>query len=77
MQTEQPLFDHPSAKDIRRLMISNAKETIALADSSKFGGVAFFRFAEVDELGYLITDPKTDIEAIRKLEQAGVKATGS
>lgn len=42
--------------NIKKMMIAIAKETILLADSSKFNNVAFSKIADIDALDVIITD---------------------
>ena len=54
--------------DIKRHMIKAADQTILLATGAKFGRKSFVRFAEMDEIGRIVTDasaPEDEISAIR------------
>jgi DeoR family fructose operon transcriptional repressor len=49
---------------IKRTMIERARRVVALVDSSKFGNVQMFSFAEFDEIDVLVTDDGVDPDAV-------------
>jgi DeoR/GlpR family transcriptional regulator of sugar metabolism len=54
-------------------MISSAKEVIVLADSTKFGHVAFAQIASFNEVDKLVTDVEPSDNILKKLTDNGVK----
>ncbi len=46
--------------EIKRFMIKNARETILLADSSKFGNSALISVADMEDIDIVVTDYKMD-----------------
>ena len=57
----------------KRAMIACARETVVLADSSKFGVETAVRFATLDHVDTLVTDAGIDSSDERALSAAGVK----
>lgn len=55
-----------------RVLIQRAARSIAVADSSKLGRVAFARICDADEVGGLISDAEADREVIDALEALGI-----
>ncbi|EME73430.1 DeoR/GlpR family DNA-binding transcription regulator [Bacillus sonorensis] len=58
---------------VKRKMISQAKQVIALADHSKIGRTDFFRYAGLSDIDLLITDRLPVTEFQRLLDQHGVE----
>ena len=58
---------------INRVMVTRAKRTIVVADSSKLGHVGFSRICHVHEVSAIITDDAADRPMVATLEQAGVE----
>ncbi len=58
---------------VKQVMISNAKEVIVLADSTKFGHVAFAQIATFTQVDKLITDKEPPETIQKKLIDAGVE----
>lgn len=58
---------------IKRLMMAHAKETILLADSSKFNRVAFVKFADLADISRLVTDRDPDEASREALKAAEVE----
>ena len=54
-------------------MIKHSQTTIVLADSSKFGGVAFNRTASFEEIDLVITNKQRPSEEEQQLKQQGVE----
>lgn len=59
----------------RRVILRNAREAYVLADSSKFGLVARYRVAELDEVTGLITETQPDNAIREALGDASVLAS--
>ncbi|MFN8150205.1 MAG: hypothetical protein U0R24_03625 [Solirubrobacterales bacterium] len=55
-----------------RVLIQRAARSIAVADSSKLGRVAFARICDADEVDGLISDAEADREVIDALEALGI-----
>ncbi|TLS51603.1 DeoR/GlpR transcriptional regulator [Paenibacillus antri] len=64
---------HVEEADLRRLMMQRAKETIAMADSTKLGVTAFHRVAAAEELSVLVTDREADPAMLQFLAESGVQ----
>jgi DeoR family transcriptional regulator, fructose operon transcriptional repressor len=58
---------------VKRIMISSAKEVIVLADSTKFGHVAFAQIASFNQINILVTDAEPPELIKKKLIENGVK----
>lgn len=58
---------------VKRKIISQAEQVIALADHSKIGRTDFFQYAELSDIDLLITDRLPDKEFQRLLDQHGVE----
>lgn len=56
----------------KELVIENASRVVLLADSSKFNSVSFVRFAGVEDIDAIITDPGAPQTTCELLEQANV-----
>ena len=61
-----------SEAEMRRKAISCAKETIIVADHSKFTRVSLFSFAAAEEIDTLITDTMISTETGQMLQQKGL-----
>lgn len=57
---------------IKRAMIGRAHRVVAMVDQSKFGNVQMFSFAEFDEIDVLVTDTRTEPEAVEFLLGHGI-----
>ena len=57
----------------KELVMSQARQVIVLADSSKAGKVSFARAGRWDKVRVLITDKNLDREFARKLTHKGIK----
>lgn len=57
---------------IKQAMISSAKEVVALADSSKFGKVAFAHVADFSQIHVLVTDREPPEPVMDRLRAANV-----
>ena len=57
---------------VRKKMISIAKQIIGLADYSKFDQVAFCKVCDASRFDTLITDGKTPAETVRQFVSAGI-----
>ena len=57
----------PDEASVKSMMISNAQESIVLADHSKFGKSFTMRFANFDSVDRLITDTKTSTSMINEI----------
>jgi DeoR/GlpR family transcriptional regulator of sugar metabolism len=58
---------------VKRIMISSTKEVIVLADSTKFGHIAFAQIAMFNEINTLVTDAEPPELIMKKLTESGVK----
>ena len=54
-------------------MVTAAQRVVALADSSKVGQERTVRFARIDEVDVLVTDPAIDAADLQQLEVAGLE----
>lgn len=57
---------------INRLLATQARKIVVVADSSKIGAGAFARICSIDELDILVTDSAAPPDAIRRFEEHGV-----
>jgi DeoR family fructose operon transcriptional repressor len=62
-----------SEAEAKRAMLRSAKETILVADSSKFGRVAFARVCGFEHLHSLITDAGAPAPVLEAIAKAGVR----
>ncbi|MEI6514017.1 MAG: DeoR/GlpR family DNA-binding transcription regulator [bacterium] len=60
------------AAQVKFAMMSRARETIIIADSSKLGQIAFAQIAPVTQASFLITDADADPRITRSLEELGL-----
>lgn len=58
---------------INRVMVTQAKRTIVVIDSSKLGTVGFSRICHVGEVSAILTDSNATPEMIKRLEAHGVE----
>ncbi|GAA2111971.1 DeoR/GlpR family DNA-binding transcription regulator [Microlunatus panaciterrae] len=58
---------------INRVMVTQAKRTVVVVDSSKIGTVGFCRICNVEEVSTILTDSNADPEAIARLRETGVE----
>lgn len=63
----------PEEAKLRRCMIENARQVIALADFSKFGVRAVCNVCAISEIDILVTDEKAPRNIVKALEKQGVK----
>ncbi|MCX7886214.1 MAG: DeoR/GlpR family DNA-binding transcription regulator [Verrucomicrobiae bacterium] len=63
----------PSEAYTKELVMSQAREVILLADSSKVGKVSFARAGTLDRVSVIITDKKVDNGFAKQLSQKGIK----
>ena len=72
--TEEGVTDfHIGEARLHRQLIQNARQAIALADSSKLGVRAMNNVCTLQEIDIIITDNKVSKQMVKTLEQAGVK----
>lgn len=57
---------------IHRLMLSRARRSVVVSDSSKFGRVAFARIAALHQVHTLITDDQAPASMVEAMRQDGV-----
>ncbi len=70
---EEGLTDVNSAEvAIKRDLVAEAKQVIAIVDSSKWGRVGFASFASIDQVDYVITDEGAPPDMVAALREAGV-----
>lgn len=73
---EQGLTTHHEVEAYtNRVLIQRAARSVAVADSSKLGRVAFARICDPAEIDSLITDTAAGADVIAELKAAGVEAT--
>lgn len=65
--------DHEAEAAINRLLVSRARQVIAVADASKLGGYAFARICATLEIDMLITSTSADPDLVAAFEMEGVK----
>ena len=58
---------------LKRTMIANSNTTVLLADSSKIGNVCFSKFANREEMDYIISDEGMDNEFLTGARERGVE----
>ncbi len=58
---------------VKRAMLRSAKETIVVADASKFGQVAFAVVAPVNVVNCVVTDTSIDPDIQQRLETMGIE----
>lgn len=58
--------------EVKRAMIACSRHVTIVADSSKFGQVAFVRFASLREVHAVITDAEAPRDLVRRLRRAGL-----
>jgi DeoR/GlpR family transcriptional regulator of sugar metabolism len=72
--TEEGLSDfHIGEAQIHRRLIKNARQAIALTDSSKLGVRAMNNVCPLEQIDTVITDDKASRQIVKDLEQAGVE----
>ncbi|MEB8431432.1 DeoR/GlpR family DNA-binding transcription regulator [Cocleimonas sp. KMM 6892] len=59
--------------EVAKAMISKASKSVILSDHSKIGETNRVRFAETNEINYLITDNKVKPEQLKPFEKTGVE----
>lgn len=64
---------HPEEAAMDRLMMERSKQTIVVADSTKFGHEGFFHVAPLDDIHMLVTDSSIDKQAAAELERSGIQ----
>jgi DeoR/GlpR family transcriptional regulator of sugar metabolism len=70
---EEGLTDVNSAEvAIKRNLVVEAKQVIAIVDSSKWGRVGFASFASIDQVDYVISDEGAPPDMVAALREAGV-----
>ena len=62
----------PGDASVKRAAVKSSRRTIAVADGSKLGRVAFARVCGIAELDRLITDTDADPEQVAGLAEAGL-----
>ncbi len=60
---------------VKKLMIAAGKQVILLADSSKFGSVAFAQLAPLSAIDVIVTDNRISPELVTEIEGMGIKVT--
>ncbi|WP_300385759.1 DeoR/GlpR family DNA-binding transcription regulator [Nocardioides sp.] len=63
----------PEEAATKHAMVLAAQRVVALADSSKVGQERTVRFARIDEVDVLVTDPAIDAADLQQLEVAGLE----
>lgn len=72
--TEEGITDfHTGEAQVHRQMLRNARQTIALADSSKLGVRAMNNVCSLESIDIVITDSDCRKQQVKVLEKAGVK----
>lgn len=62
----------PAEAYTKRLVISRARSVVVLADSSKLGKESFSQFADLSDIGTLITDAAAEPALTRRLARRGI-----
>lgn len=62
----------PETQGIKRILIENSQQAILLADSSKLGKTAFYRFGDLEQVNILITDENADPVFIQEAMSRGI-----
>ncbi|WP_411345890.1 DeoR/GlpR family DNA-binding transcription regulator [Paenibacillus sp. WLX1005] len=57
---------------IKRKMIDIAKQVVLLADHSKIGGIAYAKFADLNDIDYCITDGGVPVSTIQQFRKLGL-----
>lgn len=71
--SEQGLFIHTEEEgQVKRRMIQQGKQVIALADQTKLNKTGLFKICELTEIDCLVTDTRPDEKFCEQLAQAGV-----
>jgi DeoR/GlpR family transcriptional regulator of sugar metabolism len=65
----------PSDASVKKAAIRSSRRTIAVADGSKLGRVAFARVCDIGQLNRMITDIDSDPEKVAGLEEAGLSVS--
>lgn len=72
--TEEGITDyHMAGCSLRRQIIQNARQVIALTDATKFGKRALNRVCDISEVDVLITDDNTPQDTLLQIKKAGVQ----
>jgi DeoR family transcriptional regulator, fructose operon transcriptional repressor len=58
---------------VKKIMHANAKRSIALADSSKFGQNSFIKVCGATEVERFVTDSKIDRDIVEQFSQSGIE----
>jgi len=58
---------------VKKIMHANAKRTIALGDSSKFGQVSLLKVCACSEVERFVTDSKIDRKIVEEYERGGIE----
>lgn len=64
---------HPEEAAMDRLMMERSKQTIVVADSTKFGHEGFYHVSPLDDIDMLVTNSNIDKLAAAQLENCGVQ----
>jgi DeoR/GlpR family transcriptional regulator of sugar metabolism len=74
LHMEDGLFSaNPQEGEIKRLMILNSRETILVADSSKFDVEALYMFSDFERVAKMVTDRDIDRDTVNALQKKGVE----
>ncbi|MDR2020295.1 MAG: DeoR/GlpR family DNA-binding transcription regulator [Treponema sp.] len=74
LSAEEGLFSaNPHEGEVKRLMIMNSRETIVVADSSKFDIQALYMFSDFERISKLVTDKDIGKDALLALQKKGVE----
>ena len=58
---------------INELVVERAEKSYVLADSSKFNKTSFIRYAPIEEIDTILTDPGIDGDVLRSYTEAGAR----
>ncbi|HCX77881.1 MAG TPA: hypothetical protein DG577_00550 [Firmicutes bacterium] len=64
---------HPEEAAMDRLMMERSKQTIVVADSTKFGHEGFYHVSQLDNIDMLVTNSNVDKQAAAELDNYGVE----
>jgi len=68
---------HAEEAAINNAMIERSRETIIVADSSKFGHESFAYVTNITKVNYWVTDSSLNKDSIKKIEELGIKVITS
>lgn len=64
---------HAEEASLDRMMMERSRETIVVADSTKFGHEGFYHVAQPDRIAKCVTNGNVDRKAVESLQEMGVE----